>query len=78
MTLDGRELTKRKLFDIIVWGGLAHANAVKQRQFEALVAGEDPFFPAEFMYVLSEFLSFIWTARGNNVAVLEYLESQHR
>lgn len=70
-------LTRRGIFEVFLWGGLAHANPEKKRIYDEWVT--IPFlFPLaqnEFIYTLAQILRVIFFARDVNRAVIVKLGS---
>ncbi len=75
-----RAITYQEVFDVFMWGGLAHANRRRKEQFDDWSKGSmQHFFPLLenfFIGVLREYLRVIWYMRGQNKKVLAELASQ--
>ncbi len=74
-----RAITYQEVFDVFMWGGLAHANRQQKEQFDDWSKGSlQHFFPMLedfFIGVLREYLRVIWYMRGQNARVLGELTS---
>ena len=72
---EGRQLMKREVFDVFLWGGLAHANQDKKALYDKW-RGIHFLFPIlenEFIVMLADFLNAIFYARGLNESALREL-----
>lgn len=79
LKVDNRPLTHREIFEVFMWGGLAHAYAQKGRkeQFD-LWRGIPGFFQIlenEFVYTLANILKAIFHIRELNRQVIQQLEA---
>jgi hypothetical protein len=72
MIVAGKELTNRQVFEVFLWGGLAHANPEKKQTFDAWAA-DDSLFPLmqmTFHQILVELFNFIaWQREHNTIAL---------
>jgi hypothetical protein len=75
ITISGETLAKRRILDVFLWGGLAHANVEKKKTFDQWVS--DPIlFPVmqmAFHSVIVELLRFILWLRSVNDSAFEEL-----
>ena len=75
MTVHGKTLSNREIFEVFLWGGLAHANPAKKRIFDDWAA-DDHLFPLmqmAFHDILVELLRFIFWMRDHNLFALKAL-----
>ena len=77
MSVDGRELTTREVFEVFLWGGLAHANPAKKAEFDAWARDPylGPMMGLVFNSTLVDLLGYISWLRNHNVIALEQLRS---
>lgn len=74
--LNNKNLTFRAIFEVFMWGGLAHANAKKKIVYDSWT--KDPIlFPLlqnEFIYALGILLNMIFFTKALNEAILRQLQ----
>jgi len=73
--LQGKDLTRREVFDTFIYGGLAHAEAEKKEDFDKWMQLEplSAFITAEFNNVLIYFLDCIAYIKKVNLRAIEEL-----
>ena len=78
MNDNGRALTHRDVFETFMWGGLAHANEERKRQYDEWKSVMPYLFPLmqhEFVGILVRMLRAIVVARSLNEAAIAELEA---
>lgn len=75
--LNNTDLTFRAIFEVFLWGGLAHANPRKKEVYDTWVLNPIlfPLLQNEFVYTLGIVLNMIFFTRELNKVVLAQLES---
>lgn len=80
INVETRAIIYQEVFDVFMWGGLAHANRQQKERFDDWSKGSmRHFFPMLedfFIEVLREYLRVIWYMRGQNKKVLTELASR--
>ncbi len=73
--VNDESLTHREIFDVFLYGGLAHGNDVKRARFREWQAGREIFALLRilFLSILGDLLEFIFWLRGFNAATLKIL-----
>jgi len=76
--LNNAELTYRAIFDVFLWGGLAHANPNKKAVYDTWVTNPIlfPLLQNEFVYALGILLNMIFFTRALNKAALGQLQNK--
>lgn len=74
--LNNQELTFRAIFEVFMWGGLAHANARKKIVYDSWTKNPIlfPLLQNEFIYALGILLNMIFFTRALNEAALRQLQ----
>jgi hypothetical protein len=77
VSVGGRERTNREVFEVFLWGGLAHANPSKKADFDAWVRDPDlgAMMGLAFNSTLMDLLEFISWVRDHNVIAIEKLRT---
>jgi len=75
MIVRGKEFSNREVLEVFLWGGLAHANPMKKKTFDAWAADNHlfPLMQMTFNDVLVELLQFIFWVRDHNLVALKAL-----
>lgn len=75
--LNNVELTYRAVYEVFLWGGLAHANSKKKAIYDSWAKNPIllPLLQNEFVYALGILLNMIFFTRAVNQAVLKQLQS---
>lgn len=75
--LNNVELTYRAVFEVFLWGGLAHANSKKKAVYDSWAKNPIlfPLLQNEFVYALGILLNMIFFTRAVNTATLKQLQS---
>ena len=76
LTVNGRQFAFREVFEIFMWGGLAHANEKKRNTFESWRRNPlvFPIVQNEFVYAISRILQVIFYVAYLNEQALEKLK----
>jgi len=76
--LNNTELTYRAIYEVFLWGGLAHANPKKKAVYDTWVPNPVlfPLLQNEFVYALGMLLNMIFYTRALNNAVLTRLQDK--
>ena len=76
--LNNTELTYRAIYEVFLWGGLAHANPNKKAVYDTWVPNLllFPLLQNEFVYALGILLNMIFFTRALNKAALGQLQSK--
>lgn len=77
LILLGEHLTHRRVFDVFLYGGLAHANPTRRAEFDSWAKEEVTFafLKTIFLNTVIELLRFLLWARHHNEKTLEALQS---
>ncbi|MFH1560557.1 MAG: hypothetical protein ABID84_04010 [Chloroflexota bacterium] len=78
INLNNVDLTYRAVFEVFLWGGLAHANPTKKRVYDSWVRDQILFslLQNEFIVALAIILNMIFFTRAVNKAALTQLRQQ--
>lgn len=78
--LNNTELTFRAIFEVFLWGGLAHANPTKKAVYDTWVPNPIlfPLLQNEFVYALGIVLNMIFFTRALNRDALVQLENNRQ
>lgn len=76
--LNNAELTYRAIYEVFLWGGLAHANPKKKAVYDTWVPNPIlfPLLQNEFVYALGILLNMIFFTRALNKAALGQLQNK--
>ena len=74
--LQGKDLTRREIFETFIYGGLAHANQIKKQDFDMWMSIKPlaAFITAEFYNFLIYFLHCVANIKKTNLKALEELK----
>ena len=75
LTINGQQFASREIFDVFMWGELAHANAQKKQIFDSWRRDTwiFPILQNEFVYAISKILQTIFYVANLNQQALEKL-----
>ena len=73
----GKKLLNREIFEVFLWGGLAHANGKLKERFDAWASDEYlfPLINMEFHSILAEVLRFTFWLRDHNEFAMRELKA---
>ncbi len=78
INLNGHVLTWREIYEVFLWGGLAHANPKKKAVYDTWVPNPIlfPLLQNEFVEALTILLNMIFFTRALNKAALDQLQNK--
>lgn len=76
--LNNTQMTYRTIYEVFLWGGLAHANPKKKAAYDTWVPNSllFPLLQNEFVYALGIILNMIFFTRALNKVALSQLENK--
>jgi hypothetical protein len=78
INLGVQNISRRDIFEVFIWGGLAHANKKKKAEYDKWLA--NPIFPIleeQFVYILTQYLLAIFDVRELNEQVITLFKPVH-